>query len=148
MNEATFSALIERLNRLERAYRWWKLLGSCALGVLGMLLFLGATTERPADEIRARRFIVIGENAQPRAVLGAWKLHNSCLTLIAEDGRKRAELSLLPDDGSPALSLYDRAGLRRGFLSVDDSGAAASQIQLISNKGARIDLGAWTDMGI
>jgi hypothetical protein len=147
MDRQTSCSVIQRLSRLERAYHWWKLLGSCSLALLGMLLFISATTVRTTDEIRAKRFVVIDENAQPRVILGSLRSGSDIngLSLIAADGRKRAELSLLPDDGSPALSLYDRKGRRRGCLAVDDSEAAASQLQLISINGSRIDLGVWTN---
>ena len=43
MNEPTLEGMTQRLGRVERELRWWKLLGSAAAAFLGFVFLLGAT---------------------------------------------------------------------------------------------------------
>ncbi|MFQ5990743.1 MAG: hypothetical protein ACE5K9_12595, partial [Candidatus Methylomirabilales bacterium] len=65
MLDPTLDTLTQRLDRLEGENRWWKTLGSIAVGILALFLFIGATETKVADEVRAER-IVLFERATGR----------------------------------------------------------------------------------
>lgn len=97
MTEPTLEALTQRLERLKREVRWCRALGSAALTTVGLLVLLGATGAKGAEEVRARRFL-----------------------LTDKDGTIRAALGMV--DGSPRLEIYNQAGKRRIWLGVDANG--------------------------
>ncbi len=105
MDDPTLDALTQRLDRLERRLRRWRILGSIAWAVLiagnilSLLLLvevsrqLGAAMEEMAgaDEavetvVVAKRFILVDDDGNPRAVLA------------------------LRADGSPSLAFSDKDG--------------------------------------
>jgi hypothetical protein len=70
MDEPTSSTLIERLERLEREVRWWRLGAVVAGGLLGLVALVGATKPPVADEVRAKRFVLVDEAGREHARLG------------------------------------------------------------------------------
>ena len=84
MKEPDLDTVTRRLERLERDARWWKVFGSIAVGLLALVVLMGATTV--ADEVRATRFLLVDKAGKLRAGLGV-----------------RA-------DGSPGLALFDKDG--------------------------------------
>ncbi len=43
----------QRLDRLDRENRWWKALGIVAVSALSLIVLVGATQIKVADEVRA-----------------------------------------------------------------------------------------------
>lgn len=107
MSEPTLGILAQRLDRLERVHRRWKIIGSIVGALLALVTALnfvllvgtarslvralsGADSEEEAeaveDEVRARRFV-----------------------LVDEAGAVRAMLAMRPD-GSVALAFSDEKG--------------------------------------
>jgi hypothetical protein len=73
MNELTPTALKQQFDRLERSNRWWKTLACAAVAILGGVVLLGAMESRDiraADEIRAKRFILVDREGKRLAMLG------------------------------------------------------------------------------
>ncbi|MFQ5521847.1 MAG: hypothetical protein ACE5FK_10645, partial [Candidatus Methylomirabilia bacterium] len=71
MKESTLDTLSHRLDRLEREARWWKILGGGAMAVLALVLLIGARGRTVTEEVRARRFVVVGDGDTVRADLSA-----------------------------------------------------------------------------
>ena len=85
MNEARLDTLTRRVERLERENRRWRVAGVCALMLLSLVVFLGATAIQKAPfELRSNRFV-----------------------LTDKEGRQRASLEILPNE-SVRLMTYDR----------------------------------------
>jgi hypothetical protein len=69
MNEVSIETLAVRLEQLERENRWWKV----AVIFLGLFFVIGAVfgnKPKVVDEVRARRFFVVGVNDEITARLG------------------------------------------------------------------------------
>jgi hypothetical protein len=85
-----------RLDRLERQVGWWKVVGSAALGILGFVGLIGATSQRVPDESKANRVVIVDDTGKPRIVLGK-----------GEEGKDdRYEISLTNKKGAPTVVLY------------------------------------------
>lgn len=116
MTNATESALVLRLDRLERKVRWWKVVGSVAAGAVGAILLLGATGAKVADEIRAKRVVIVDDSGKPRILLGKGIFEAYEVSLVNTKGIKAAQLYLaeFAPPATPAtqagLALYDGKG--------------------------------------
>jgi hypothetical protein len=141
-----FSSLLERIAVLERRVRRLRRGGAAAVVLALSALTLGASSSGPPASLRAREFVLVDANDQPRAVLGFRSDGAPRLNLLADDGRSRARLELLKDDspglvfsdrdardiasfgatsdGSSTLSLKNADGHRRAELSLLTTGAA------------------------
>jgi hypothetical protein len=91
MDKPILDAVMHRLNRLEHSNHWWRLYACVALIVLGLIILLGGTRVQPADEILAKRFILVDQGGKRRAMLGV---------------ETKEENPKAP--GSTVLILYDR----------------------------------------
>ena len=122
----------QRLDRLERENRWWRALGVVAVAALGLFVMTGAIWSKVPDEVKARKFVLIGEEGKKRGVW--WGFDDvSSLDLLNKDGTEvvlrlsvnplyGAEVSLgrgvgerlallaMGTDGSPYLRLKDKNG--------------------------------------
>ncbi len=139
--------LEERLERVERENRWWRIVGIGALTVLALVLLMGAARSGVQEEIRARRFTLVDEKEKIQGFLGfsavgsptLFLFDNPTLTLFDSERRPRVRLSggsvksglrLFAKDGGPLadlyiestewprLSLFDTSGRRRVALMV------------------------------
>ncbi|MFQ5896989.1 MAG: hypothetical protein ACE5JN_01900 [Candidatus Methylomirabilia bacterium] len=147
MNEPTLDMLTNRLGRLERENRWWRILGSAAVGVLALGLLMGATAGKVSKEIRAERFVLVDENDKMLAELSTLSRMQglrgpeplvadlSRLILYDRDTNPRAALGV-GLDGSPHLLLYGSGETVQGRLMVLASGAPALSL-FDSDKGLR-----------
>ena len=70
MRESLPHTLMERLDRLERENRWWRVVGVLAVGTLSVVLLVGAAPVGIAKEVRATRFVVVDEQNATRGYLG------------------------------------------------------------------------------
>jgi hypothetical protein len=143
MDDASQTTVIERLTRLERACRWWRVVGSLAVAlfaVVGLMGALGRQDMEGPQEVRARAFVLVDREGRPRMDLrvapndsthlvlmdreGLVRLSLNVLSqggadvvLRDQQGQPRAALNVVPD-GRPGLSLYDMAGTTRVSLGV------------------------------
>ena len=72
MSDSSWQALTQRVDRLERASRWWKRLASVMLVGLGIIVLLGATASKTAKsptELRAQRIVLVDKAEKGRAEL-------------------------------------------------------------------------------
>ena len=135
--------IIERLIYLERACRWWRVMGSLAMALVTGVMLMGAIGRQesgaPAD-IRAQAFVLVDREGKPRMDMriaqndsahlvimdreGLPRISLNVLTpggadIVLRDqlGQPRAALSVLPD-GRPGLSLYDALGTTRAAVGI------------------------------
>ncbi len=113
MEASVHSGLVQRLEKVERSNRRFKILaalvlvGLAAMGVMGQV-------RPPAQTVEAQEFIVKDANGNIRARLGAYAAGSS-LTLYHEAGR--ATLMASGGRGQGAhLSLADGSGKIKGLL--------------------------------
>ncbi len=141
MNEQALDVLIERLDRLEREARRWRLAAVVVGVVLGLVVLVGATPPAPvADEIRARRFVVVDEAGKTRALLGV-EDGEARLALHHETGRRLASLQV-HSTGTSALYLAGKNGADRAWLEV--AGDAPRLVFRDEFARQRVVLGAFT----
>jgi len=134
----------DRLNRLERELRCWRLGGILTLS-LATVVVAGAMADPPAKELRVETLRIVERDGKDRIVLTALPgipdmtfldpAGESRLTLdIADDhnpvlrvsdtAKGKGRLVLGIEDGSPNLQLYDRDGKKRVTFGVPkDTGA-------------------------
>jgi hypothetical protein len=102
VDEPTTERITQRLDRLERENRWWR------VGAVGLLLLVTVGAGRNVtDEIRAKRFTVIDQSGTKRAELAMWGPGEPRLALFDARGIERASLALWLN-GAPDLILRDR----------------------------------------
>jgi hypothetical protein len=97
MDEPTQDAVMQRLERLERESRRWKALAITAVALLGAVETPLATV---AQEIRARRVV-----------------------LVDDEGHERGKFGVAPD-GGVYLSLYNQRGKRGATLLVSNTASS------------------------
>ena len=133
-----------RLTRLERSNRRWKLLATCALALLVMVLLLGAngTTQQPvADELRAKAFVLVDEQGTTLARLG--QLPHGVLGLgFYDDGRRSRILLSVNEDGTSSLNLFSRGGRSGALMSASKTGGASLRL-LDANWKSRATVATW-----
>jgi hypothetical protein len=148
MNESTLDAVIQRLTRLERENRWWKMLGSIAIALLGLVVVLGAAGSKHTDEIRAKRFTLIDGNGARRAILGIEtkeenpKAVGSTALLFFKDDDPQLQLRLTPD-GQPAVAVLSEkgaTGLGPGLLLMHGQVGANETISLLFHDGPLLSM--------
>jgi len=110
MNEPTMDTLKQRIDRLEREARRWRVLAFGLLAVWSLVILLGATRGVP-DELKARRFVVVDETGTTRGSFSASGKVAS-LVLTGNTGRRRITLAVL-GRGAPLLMFSDSSGARR-----------------------------------
>jgi hypothetical protein len=139
MQEQSNETLIQRIARVERENCYWKVLGSVAIATLGLVLLLGATSDKLADEIRAKRFVLIDGNGTERAKLSEETDGEVRLTLSDKKGKVRAGLSV-GADGSSRLTLYHTNQEGRAGLRLNSEGSPSLLLDVPSKK-ATVKLG-------
>ncbi len=134
----------DRLNRMERELRYWRLGGILALSLATVAVAV-AMADPPAKELRVETLRIVERSGKDRIVLTAVPAipdmtfldpdGQSRLTLditddhkpelrVSEFGKGKGRLTLGIEDGSPILQLYDRDGTKRVTLGVPkDTGA-------------------------
>lgn len=106
-------AITQRLGRLEREMRWWRLAAFLAGGSLGLLALVAAAkpdTSSVPDEIRAKRFVLVDEAGRARAKLDMMGYDHR--------GRRASELRFLDEEERFDVKLDNRFGL----VIADDTG--------------------------
>jgi hypothetical protein len=121
MNGPILKVLTGRVERRERATRWWKCLASFILALLGIAVLLGAKAgKKPAipAELRAQRVVLVDKADKERAALAVVSDNQPGLVLLDDTGKPRLTLSL-SQYGEPTLSFADAGGTRRIVLGLD-----------------------------
>lgn len=150
MSEEPLNRLIQRLDHLERKVRWWKILGSGAAALLALGFLVGATSpdiarERAvvstgdlvANEIAARRFIVVDTYGRNRLTVGELIDGSLGLYVWGEKGNPRLWLATW-DDGVSRLSLHDQGGRARALLTVQADGSPSLSLRDESTKSRAV----------
>jgi len=115
------SAIVERLERLEKQNRRLKRGGLAGLVLLASTLLAGFTVQRPAkpaavtETLEAQRFVLKNARGETRAQLACDK-DNPHLALFDTAGHVAAQLSASPV--GPSLTLYDAKGQQRASLGL------------------------------
>jgi hypothetical protein len=128
----------DRLNRMERELRYWRLGGILTLS-LATVVVAGAMAQPPAKELRVETLRIVERDGKDRIVLtavpgvpdmtfldpgGLTRLtldiadDNKPELLVAESGKAKGRLTLGIENGSPILQLYDRNGTKRVALGI------------------------------
>jgi len=112
-------AVVDRLGKLERQSRRWRL--AAFLATIGLVaVFAMAQTSTPrelnAERVTARAFTLIDSTGKTRARWGSTE-DGPALFLFDEAGRARVGLAATKE-GSAGLELYDAAGNRKVGLNV------------------------------
>jgi hypothetical protein len=144
--EQQMQLLTQRLAHLERAQRWWRLLGALALLVLAGVGLLGAAERKAleaAEEVRARSFILVDQQGGVLARLGPLPQGGRGLG-IYDQGRKNQLLLTAEPDGSSGLRLFGRDGQGSIMLAVGANGAPSLRL-LDQNWRVRASLATWPD---
>lgn len=113
MNESEANTLAQRLERLERDIRWWKLIGGTALATLCLFTLMGAKSGTIANEIRARNFVLVDSKGKVRAKLGIEKASEgkgSATTLMFYDSRNAKRMTLTAQNSHGALNFWGAKG--------------------------------------
>ena len=60
----------QRLDRLERENRWWKVLGIAAVAVLGLVVLMGAKGIGVLAQLRVKHLLIVDDDGKVRAEMG------------------------------------------------------------------------------
>lgn len=123
MPESTLDTLTQRLVRLERDVRFWRVLGSITLTALAFITLAGATPVPVPDEVRAKRFLVVDAKGEIRGGLALMGDGAMTLTLTASNGLSGATVTADPGGGA-TLVFTDNNGRRRTVLHGGPEGGA------------------------
>jgi hypothetical protein len=106
MEKPSIVALAERVDRLERENRLWRLGGGLAL-IVGLVVMLGGAQGIPDSKtVEAEQFILRDRNGRERAKLGLAADGAPALFLRGTDGNNRAILMVSEEDDSGSLYLF------------------------------------------
>jgi hypothetical protein len=109
MNEPTIGNLIERLNHLERQYRWSRRMGTVVIVAIAGIVMMGqAKPVRGGKIIEADAFVLRDSNGKVHAILGI-ENNTTFLRFYDNDGRPRIATALTAE-GNPALSFVHKDG--------------------------------------
>jgi hypothetical protein len=146
MHNTSQETVIERLTRLERACRWWRIVGSSAVALFAVVGLMGAVGRQDVEEpqeIRARAFILIDKEGRPRVDLRVAQNDSTHLVIMDQEGLARLSLNVLSHGGAD-LVLRDRQGQPRAALSVVPDGRPG--LSLYDTAGpTRVSLGVFPD---
>ena len=144
--EVLSDSLERRLERLERGCRRWKALTTLAMGILSLVLLIGAgksgDTSVP-NELQAHAFVLVDRHGTPLARLGllphgAWGLG------FYDQGKKSRIVLSVEGDGGSSISLFGKDGKGSLLLSAHSNGA--SSLRLVDTHWkTRTTLATWPD---
>jgi len=115
-----YEMISERLTKLERQNRRWKLSAAAALA-LGVLTVVLGQSGPGKNIVEADAFVVTDSNGTGRAVLSMSDDQGPTLTLNDAQGRTRAVLSVLQDQA--CLALLDSNGTPRLRFGTEPDGS-------------------------
>jgi hypothetical protein len=151
MSEEVPDRLIERLDRLDRTNRRWKLIsGATAVALAGIVLVAAAAPRVPhldqgrppvLNEVRAQRFLLVDASGKLRAVLGAATGGAVSLGLLDNDDKIRSVL-IVDANGTPRLEMLGADETRRVMLSVFPNRSGLGLFGEGAHGGAILDVAA------
>jgi hypothetical protein len=145
-HEQQMQLLAQRIAHLERAQRWWRLLGALVLLALAGLGLFGAAERKAleaAEEIRARSFVLVDNQGGVLARLGPLPQGGSGLGVYDQGGKSRLLLTAEPH-GPSGLRLFGTDGQGSIMLAVGTNGAPSLRL-LDQNWRVRASLAMWPD---
>jgi hypothetical protein len=128
----------DRLSRMERELRRWRLGGIAALALATVVVAV-AMADPPAKELRVETLRIVEQSGKERIVLtavpgvpdmtfldasGRTRLtldiadDSKPVLVISESGHEKGRLTLGIENGSPTLQLYDRDGVKRVTIGI------------------------------
>ncbi len=143
-SEMQMAAVLQRLERLERANRRWQIVVSVfVLLSVGVVLMGAEHAKAPpvAEELRARTFLLVDAQGMPLARLG-YLPHGGVGLGLYDKGRQSRVLLSMDDDGASSLSLYGKEGRGGALVAVNESGATSLRL-LDTNWKNRLVLATW-----
>lgn len=153
MSEEVPYRLIERLDRLDRTNRRWKLVSAATAAALSVVVLGAAAAPRShldqrvwpvgavVDEVRAKRFLLVDDSGKLRAVLGAATAGAVSLGLLDNDDKIRSVL-IVDADGTPRLEMLAADETRRLVLSVFPNRSGLALFGEAARGGAILDIAA------
>jgi hypothetical protein len=144
--EVPIDTMEQRLERLERDSRRWKAMTTLAMGILSLILLIGAgksdETSVP-NEVQAHAFVLVDRNGTPLARLGllphgAWGLG------FYDQGKKSRIVLSVEGDGASSISLFGKDGKGSMLLSANSTGASALRL-VDTHWKTRATLATWPD---
>ncbi|MEO6809118.1 MAG: hypothetical protein ABI353_08385, partial [Isosphaeraceae bacterium] len=93
MNEPNAVSLAERVERLEKANRRWRVLCLATLGGVGLLLATGANRVNP-PRLDVQELVVKDKNGTPRLRIGTDGEGNPYMNLMTKKGLPRFNMGL------------------------------------------------------
>jgi len=114
MDATSYQRLVQRVEELEKRNRRVQRVVLAVLALGGMALLMGQSPPNapkdaePRNVVEAQRFVLLGRNGRPAAMLGTVKGSHG-LFLFDDEEQTRAELILRPS-GAPELNFYDEQG--------------------------------------
>jgi hypothetical protein len=135
MPQAAEETVLQRLDRLERAVSRWRIMGWAAMGLLGLVVLLGAFTRggrTAVGDVLAREVILVDRAQAPRASLALGNDDGPSLLLMDQQKQVRVGLTVL-GDGRPSLGLMDAQGQSRVVLALDVQGTPT--LRLLDHQG-------------
>lgn len=142
MHESQIDTIIQRIERLERQNRRWKVLVSIIVAVCGSLLLLGAKPQ-VVEEVRARSFVLVDKAGTPLARLGQLP-HGSLGLGFYDKGNKARLLLSVDDDGGASVGLYGKDG--RGSATMMVRKDSSTSLRLLDPLWrVRASLSTWPD---
>ena len=125
-NSLDFSVLVQRMNKLERQHRFFKIAALLALLVVASLFLIAA---RPMDVERAEKFVVVDSSGKTLATLGADT--DGLPGLSIKDpttGKERSWLGLWNKGQEVSLGFYDQNAKERSRLGILANGTTRLNI--------------------
>jgi hypothetical protein len=110
-----------RVERLERANRRLKGIGTAVAVLAGASLLMGQNPAQKPAVLEAEKFVVVDNRGKPRAALGVSKGGMAYLEMSNSEGKRLMTLRTI-DDKCAALYLEDVNGAPRVELTIADRG--------------------------
>ncbi len=135
MDAGRVEALAARMGRLEQEVRWWRRAGGSAAALVAIagLLGMAAPAGGPAaEEVRARRIVLVDAEGRERAALAVDADGWAGLRAVDVAGKTRVALGSAAA-GTAALALTDMREKTRVSLAVNTDGL--SMLSLLDARG-------------
>lgn len=132
--------LADRVARLEREARRWRLMAGVLAAAGGVLAMAGAAQDDVPDTLRARNIHVV--NAKGDAVISMWESGGApSIRLHTPDARKMRLSLMVGKDSVPGLLMTDPAGRPRLRLTIDPDGPVLQMYDEDHRTVARVPAG-------
>jgi len=117
MDDATVEGLTQRVERLERANRWWRIGATLLLVGVGAAFLMAASAAKPPDEMAAKKFKLVDDQGNQRGAWGTQPKGATFFELTGRDGRGGIKAIVVPT-GEMSLALADINGRPRILMGI------------------------------